>query len=83
MDDEFPLDHAVFSVVFPCFMVNGENGDKFAYHPITGGGYVVAVLTDEDSLNSYRHGIELPEHRAVRLRTPAQLLAVLNSLHRE
>jgi hypothetical protein len=78
--DEFPLDHDSFTILFPCFIVRSEGENGFACHALDGGDYMVAVLTDEDSLNSYRHDIGLPERGAVRLHTPSQLLATLNAL---
>ena len=80
MDDEFPLDHGCFTIVFPCFIVRSEDEVAFVCHPQGDGEYVIAVLTDEDSLNSYRLGIGLPERGAVRFTTVQQLLAALQVL---
>jgi hypothetical protein len=78
--DEFPLDHSSFTIVFPCFIVRSEDEEGFAFHALGGGDYMVAVLTDEDSLNSYRHDIGLPDRGASRFHTPQELLAALHSL---
>jgi hypothetical protein len=77
--DDFPIDDS-FTIVFPCFMVRSEDDQAFACHAVTGGGHLVVVLTDEDSLNEYRHGIGYPERGAVRFRTPQQLHETLLKL---
>jgi hypothetical protein len=76
--DEFPLE-SVLVVSFPCYLVRNEGGSRFVCHQCR-NNWAVALLTDEDSLNRYRHDIGLPERGAARFNTLEQLLGCLQGL---
>src|SRR5262245_56607430 len=75
----FPIEHAKRVITFPSYLVKSESGEGFACHPFR-GAYAVVLLTDEDSLNRYRHDIGMPERGAVKCATPRELLAALPTM---
>jgi hypothetical protein len=83
MDDEFPVDPTARVIIFPVYLVQEETGKSFACHSLGNDNYAVVLLTDEDSLNRYRHDIGMPERGAVKFNTPQHLLAALQSLPRQ
>jgi hypothetical protein len=79
MIDDFPIDEG-FMLTLPCFIVRSEDGEAFVSHSIGQGEYAVVILTDEDSLNSYRHDIDAPERGAVKFLSASHLLAALEAM---
>src|SRR5579884_3834617 len=79
-DDDFPVDPTKHVLMFPTYMVQDETGKAVVCHTMTDGQRAIVLLTDEDSLNRYRHDIRLPERGAFKFNTARQLLAVLEQI---
>lgn len=60
---------------YPCYILQSKNGRGFIYSDLEdGSGKVVAILTDEDTMDRYRHERGWVDRGALRFDDAKQLL---------